>query len=771
MPDKIVVLSDGTGNSSAKVWRTNVWRTFEFLDLTGADQVAMYDDGVGTSSFLPLALLGGAFGWGLKRNVIDLYKFVCRNYQTASATQPASKIYGFGFSRGAFTIRVLMAFILHQGLAPYISEDDLAVRARSAYRAFRSDRFHSILRIEWIFRKIRDAALWFLDLTLRRQSPDLSRNRKVEEIEFVGLWDTVAAYGLPTDEMTRGVSEWIWPLELPDRVLAPQVKRACHALSIDDQRTTFHPVLWTEADETPATPDANGDRWVKDERISQVWFTGVHANVGGGYPDDALAYIPLYWIMNEAHLRGLKFKAPPLEPDAFKKAASARDKDGREYDSRAGVAGYYRYGPRKIADLCNMQVSARSGDTVKITEPKIHESVLQRLRSDTNAYAPIGLPTSYAVVSSNGKILSSATNPYETPAEAQTRTVDQERVWNVVWLRRIVYFATLIASLHLAAFWAFHSKVPSHEFDSPIALISQLVRFVESFLPYQVVRWWTDYYATNPASFAIGVIALAVLIGFAAKLEGKISDTMRFLWKQRATAPTIQASALNASIRDFRTSVPYRSTIWGLKYYILPFLSAVAVVYVGAVALNHLAFNIIDPTGALCHGTDKDKLERLSDSHTSSTGTIIFPTSSLCFATGVGITRGYRYAVFITPDEPWRDDDLQPTTPSGFRSAEVPSWHRPLMYFGMPLRRDYFRRWFTVIARIGSRGMDEDYLDPSVDPPNQTRVYSGVTNRIQRDGELFLYVNDAVVGLPGLFGVFYDNNKGTAHIRVQRLGR
>jgi Uncharacterized alpha/beta hydrolase domain (DUF2235) len=81
LPDKIVVLSDGTGNSSAKVWRTNVLRTFEFLDLTGSDQVAMYDDGVGTSFFLPLALLGGAFGWGLKRNVIDLYKFICRNYR------------------------------------------------------------------------------------------------------------------------------------------------------------------------------------------------------------------------------------------------------------------------------------------------------------------------------------------------------------------------------------------------------------------------------------------------------------------------------------------------------------------------------------------------------------------------------------------------------------------------------------------------------------------------------------------------------------------
>jgi uncharacterized protein (DUF2235 family) len=69
---KIVLFSDGTGNSSAKVWRTNVWRVFESLDLTSSPQVAFYDDGVGTSSFKPLAILGGGFGFGLKRNVIDI---------------------------------------------------------------------------------------------------------------------------------------------------------------------------------------------------------------------------------------------------------------------------------------------------------------------------------------------------------------------------------------------------------------------------------------------------------------------------------------------------------------------------------------------------------------------------------------------------------------------------------------------------------------------------------------------------------------------------
>ena len=82
---KIVLLSDGTGNAASSVWRTNVWRLFQSLDLNSDLQVAKYDDGVGSSSFVPLAIVGGVFGFGLKRNVIDLYKFVCRNYQEASA--------------------------------------------------------------------------------------------------------------------------------------------------------------------------------------------------------------------------------------------------------------------------------------------------------------------------------------------------------------------------------------------------------------------------------------------------------------------------------------------------------------------------------------------------------------------------------------------------------------------------------------------------------------------------------------------------------------
>jgi len=140
MSRNIVLLSDGTGNSAAKVWRTNVWRTFEGLDLSGNDQVAFYDDGVGTSSFKPWAILGGAFGFGLKRNVIDIYKFACRNYR-----EEGDRIFGFGFSRGAFTIRVVMGLILNQGLVTARNEKELHEKARAAYREYRREPSHEAL--------------------------------------------------------------------------------------------------------------------------------------------------------------------------------------------------------------------------------------------------------------------------------------------------------------------------------------------------------------------------------------------------------------------------------------------------------------------------------------------------------------------------------------------------------------------------------------------------------------------------------------------------
>ena len=117
------------------------------------------------------------------------------------------------------------------------------------------------------------------------------------------------------------------------------VERACHALALDDTRNTFHPVLWNELH----LPNQNTlTRHIQEERVSQVWFAGMHSSVGGGYPDDALANISLHWIMSEAARLGIRFK-----PDAMRQVTEGADSFGKLHDSRRGLGGAYRYLPQK----------------------------------------------------------------------------------------------------------------------------------------------------------------------------------------------------------------------------------------------------------------------------------------------------------------------------------------------------------------------------------------------------------------------------------------
>ena len=150
-----------------------------------------------------------------------------------------------------------------------------------------------------------------------------------------------------------------------------------------------------------------GTRNTDSERITQVWFAGVHSNVGGGYPDDSLAHVSLTWMLSEARSRGLTLKAAPgADPDAFTRVRSTQDKDGRIYDSRNGLGGYYRYGPRSVAALSDTKFSADKRDRVKIAIPKIHESVFERISVDAHLYAPVALPPAYEILTYDERIVS-----------------------------------------------------------------------------------------------------------------------------------------------------------------------------------------------------------------------------------------------------------------------------------------------------------------------------------------------------------------------------
>lgn len=728
MPKNIILLSDGTGNAAASIWRTNVWRIFQAIDLTTSDQVARYDDGVGTSSFKPLAILGGGFGWGLKRNVIDLYKFLCRNYS------PGANIYAFGFSRGAFTIRVLIGLVAREGLVPFTTQDDLDAKAIAAYRAFRRSRYHTTAGA--FLRPFRNIWVFLKNLVLHRDHYVSTKNIKDVSIRFLGLWDTVAAYGLPVEEWTIGIDRYLWPLELPDRKPWSNIERACHALSIDDDRTTFYPVLWDETNLAPG-------------KISQVWFSGVHANVGGGYPDDSLASVPLQWIMTEAQAAGLVFKVTPRQPDALLVVDSSRDKDGRLYDSRQGLGSYYRYGPRDLSALCNDNYHGVRAPVM------IHHSVFERIQSGATAYAPVGMPQNYQVVLQDGSIAAQGTAPSETPAQATKRFARQQGVWNFVWWRRVFYFLTVAASIHLATFPLFHGVENSREYTTRLRLIPEALRVVGEFLPGFVTTWWIDSFAANPITFLVSVafVAFAIVVGL--RLETAIQDRMLAAWKGIDHPENWLTHALDV-VQVFRTTWWYQAGLRTLKYKLAPIFFVVLTVYLVAAFASHFLFYLEDAGGLTCNASSDAK--RLPSSQRTSE--LRFDPTTECWASGIILRKNVRYVISLKISDDWADGSYRADV-GGYGISALPTvWDSAKMIMAIPLRRVLLRPWFRIIARIGETGTDEYFLDP--DPGDIKSVE--IPFIPHRDGELYLYINDAV--LPFYMNVFYQNNRGTATVTV-----
>ena len=391
----IVICSDGTGNSANKNRGTNVFKLFEALDLNGhrepynnhPQQVAFYDDGVGTEKTRMFRILGGAFGLGLSRNVKQLYTELCRCYV------PGDRIYLFGFSRGAFTVRTLAGLVVHCGIIGRKESttdralDDLVNQAYERYR----EQYWA-----WI--------PMLLDKCKRdKPTSDFRRLYGIKHeryapngevpIRFMGVWDTVDAVGFPIAGMAEVWNRVVYRFKFNNNDLNPLVLQACQALSIDDQRLTFKPELWHQS--TPSDDVRRHNMMMESwgesadaESIEQVWFSGVHSNVGGGYPKQGMSLVTLDWMMTKAEDAGLHFLSGPREL-----IAGQRNVDDKLYDSRSGVAKYYRYQPRVIADLC----------ANKSTEPKIHVSALRRIARATEGYAPGNLPANLRIVATHTK--------------------------------------------------------------------------------------------------------------------------------------------------------------------------------------------------------------------------------------------------------------------------------------------------------------------------------------------------------------------------------
>jgi hypothetical protein len=384
MSKHIVVCSDGTGNTAIKGRGTNVFKLFESVDLNGhrkdlrlVPQVAIYDDGVGTQDFKPLKIFAGATGYGLARNVRQLYKELVRFYD------PGDKIFLFGFSRGAFTVRTLAGMIKACGIldaSKLGTTKELNTAVSTAYKVYRQ-RYHTKLAKLLGFSRN--------DAMIKRFEDRYARHTPERPVKFLGVWDTVDAVGTPF-HISDVINATIHRFKFPDPVLNPAVDYACHALAIDEERHSFSPVLWQD-----------------DPRVEQVWFAGVHSNVGGGYPKQGVSLVALDWMLQKAHEKG----GLRLLADDRTACSEHANVDDKLYDSRAGLGVFYRWLPRDMERLCKD----------KNVQPLIHVSALERIAHGTDDYAPGNLaPNAQVVFTPTGDIR------FDTALRERARLVEQE---------------------------------------------------------------------------------------------------------------------------------------------------------------------------------------------------------------------------------------------------------------------------------------------------------------------------------------------------------
>ena len=329
MPKNIIICCDGTGNELGK-YNTNVVLTFEKI-VRNSEQVGFYDPGVGTFDVFGFKVgkvakkigtyYGLAFGTGMIQNVEDAYEYLMDKYEEGD------KVYIFGFSRGAFTARIL-AGMLHKcgllqkgsnNLIPYATRVNCTIDNK-------------------------DTAAHFKEAFCNDCKP-----------HFLGVWDTVASLG------------YVHSLrKFSDNILNPDVANAYHAMSIDEKRKKFPVSLWDESN----IP--------KGQKIEQVWFSGVHSDVGGSYPEIGLSDIALEWVLSNAEKNGLNIKENW-------RTNLAGDPSLEIHDSRTGLWKLWAPVDRKISEGA-----------------LIHKSVIEKIdlhknNKENSEYSPL-LPDKYSIV-------------------------------------------------------------------------------------------------------------------------------------------------------------------------------------------------------------------------------------------------------------------------------------------------------------------------------------------------------------------------------------
>lgn len=349
MKKRIIICCDGTWNEPENIKDevkvpTNILKTVRavtpFDEKNNITQVIFYNEGVGTGSIgLADRMIGGGLGAGISANIQSAYRFLANNYRQGD------EIFLFGFSRGAYTARSLSGMLEEIGL---LDKTDL----RYVPEAYEYYHIEPDKRIESKFHNLLE--------DLPRQSP---------KVKFLGVFDTVGSLGVPTPILGR-IQNWagqkwrLFRVGFHDCSLSKSVDYAYQALALDEHRGPFRPAIW--------------DKLNGQIAVQQVWFSGVHSNIGGGYPDCGISDTAMKWLMNRAMECGLamdkNYIDTRIKPDPL----------GKLEDSYS--MGY------KILERLRVKPHQRIvGEHLGMGE-MIHESVLKRICSDQQPlYRPVNI--------------------------------------------------------------------------------------------------------------------------------------------------------------------------------------------------------------------------------------------------------------------------------------------------------------------------------------------------------------------------------------------
>ena len=355
MSKNIVVCCDGTANEFAKN-RTNVVKLFATLHKDPQVQMTYYHPGVGTMAppgFVTRAgatvaqIAGLVFGYALDRDVQDIYIYIANNFE------PEDRVFLFGFSRGAYTVRAVAALLHMYGLIPKFNEPLVPYAVRLMWKIHSAQ----IARAKTQstggpLNEYFDLAAQFKDTFSRKCCP-----------HFVGVWDTVSSVGWFAN-----------PFSLPYTANNPDIAIGRHAVAIDERRAFFRTNLW----HAPPPPAESGPKDLK-----QVWFPGVHCDVGGGYPESecGLAKISLKWMAEEAKAAGLLIEEDKLSLILGERGNgyAAPDANGMLHTSLTSAWRIAEYLPKPHWDGMTQEWRANLGRARTWPKaPIVHDAAWQR---------------------------------------------------------------------------------------------------------------------------------------------------------------------------------------------------------------------------------------------------------------------------------------------------------------------------------------------------------------------------------------------------------